>query len=153
MTLFKYSILKSTAIALVILSVCLRVISIPHSNHDMGVYNLPWYETLYQKGIGEALATNFSNYTPPYTYFLALATLTRDYIPPLTAIKLIPICFDILGAFYVYKIIKLKYQHGDMPYLAAAIYFTAPTVILNSAYWGQADSLYTSLLLACIYFC
>ena len=39
-----------------------------------------------------------------------------------------------------------------MPYLAAVIYFTAPTVILNSAYWGQADSLYTSLLLACLYF-
>ena len=69
-----------------------------------------------------------------------------------SAIKLIPICFDILGAFYVFKIIKLKYQHSDMPYLAAVIYFTAPTVILNSAYWGQANSLYTSLLLACLYF-
>ncbi len=148
----KNNTLKITAILLIFLSVALRVISIPHSNHDMVVYNLLWYQTLYQKGIGEALATNFSNYTPPYTYFLALATLAQGLIPPLTAIKLIPICFDLLGAFYIYKIVKLKYQHGDIPYFAAAIYFTAPTVILNSAYWGQADSLYTSLLLACIYF-
>ena len=118
----------------------------------MAVYNLFWYQTLFEKGIGEALATNFSNYTPPYTYFLALATLTHNFIPPLIAIKLIPICFDMLGAFYVYKIIKLKNQHGNIPYLAAAIYFAAPTVILNSSYWGQADSLYTSLLLACLYF-
>ena len=118
----------------------------------MAVYNLLWYQTLYQKGIGEALATNFSNYAPPYTYFLALATLTHVLIPPLVAIKLIPICFDLLGAFFIYKIIKLKYQQGDMPWLAAAVYFSAPTVILNSAYWGQADSLYTSLLLACLYF-
>jgi Gpi18-like mannosyltransferase len=148
----KNNTLKITALLLIFLSVVLRVISIPHSNHDMVVYNLLWHQTLYQKGIGETLATNFSNYTPPYTYFLALATLTHGLIPPLTAIKLIPICFDILGAFYIYKIVKLKYQDGDIPYLAAAIYFTAPTVILNSAYWGQADSLYTSLLLACIYF-
>jgi len=143
---------KITALILIFLSLTLRVISIPHSNQDMAVYNLLWYQTLYQKGIGEALATNFSNYAPPYTYFLALATLTHVLIPPLVAIKLIPICFDLLGAFFIYKIIKLKYQQGDIPWLAAAVYFSAPTVILNSAYWGQADSLYTSLLLACLYF-
>ena len=118
----------------------------------MAVYNLLWYQTLYQKGIGEALATSFSNYTPPYTYFLALATLTHDLIPPLVAIKLIPIFFDLLGAFYIYKIVKLKYQQGDIPYLGAAVYFAAPTIILNSAYWGQADSLYTSFLLGCLYY-
>ena len=137
--------LKIVTQLLILASLILRVIFIPHSNHDMAVYNLFWYQTLFEKGISEALATNFSNYTPLYTYFLALATLTHNFIPPLIAIKLIPICFDVLGAFYVYKIIKLKYPHGNIPYLAAAIYFAAPTVILNSSYWGQADSLYTSL--------
>jgi hypothetical protein len=53
----------------------------------MALYNLLWYQALYQKGIDGALATNFSNYTPPYTYFLALATFTHDLIPPLVAIK------------------------------------------------------------------
>jgi Gpi18-like mannosyltransferase len=148
----KDSNLKVATGLLIFVSLVLRVISIPYSNHDMVVYNLFWYQTLYQKGISEALATNFSNYTPPYTYFLALATLTRGFIPPLVAIKLIPICFDLLGAFYIYKIIKLKYENDTLPYLGAAIYFAAPTVILNSSYWGQADSLYTSLLLVCLYF-
>ncbi len=151
-TSLKHNPIKIIAILSIFLSLSLRAISISHSNRDMVVYNLLWYQTLYQKGIGEALATNFSNYTPPYTYFLALATFTRNLLPPLVAIKLIPICFDLLGAFYIYKIIKLKHQQGDMPYLAAAVYFTAPTIILNSAYWGQADSLYTSFLLACLYF-
>ncbi len=144
---------KITTIALIVLSLTLRVISIssPRSNIDMDGYLL-WYQTLYQQGIGKTLATDFSIYAPPYTYFLALATLTHDFIPPITAIKLIPICFDLLGAFYVYKIVKLKYQQGDIPYLASAVYFTAPTIILNSAYLGQIDSLYTSLLLVCLYF-
>jgi len=148
----KNSKLKGIAGLLFLISILLRVISIPHSNPDMAAYNLLWYQTLFQKGIGEALATNFSNYTPPYTYFLALATFSHGFIPPLTAIKLIPICFDLLGAFFIFKIVKLKYDQADMPYLAGAVYFTAPTVILNSAYWGQADSLYTSLLLVCLYF-
>jgi Gpi18-like mannosyltransferase len=148
----KDSNLKIATGLLIFASLILRAISIPHSNHDMVVYNLLWYHTLYQKGIGETLATNFSNYTPPYTYLLALATLTHGLIPPLVAIKLIPFYFDMLGAYYIYKIIKLKYQQGDLPYLGAAIYFSVPTVILNSSYWGQADSLYTSILLACIYF-
>jgi Gpi18-like mannosyltransferase len=144
MTSTKFPFLKITVILLFVLSVTLRIIAVPHSNQDMTAYNLLWYQVLYQKGIGKALATNFSNYTPPYTYFLALATLTHDFIPPLVAIKLIPICFDLLGAFYVYKIVKLKYQQGDMSCLAAAVYFTAPTIILNSAYWGQVDSLHLS---------
>lgn|GEM_PF-250665 len=148
----KNSMMGIAIVALIALSIALRVLSLPVSNSDLADYNLRWYQTLRQQGIGEALAANFSNYTPPYTYFLALATLTHDFLSPLVAIKLIPICFDLLGAFFIYKIVKLKYRDGNLPYLAAALYFTAPTVILNSAYWGQADSLYTALLLVCLYF-
>ena len=131
-------------------SIALRIIAIPHSNHDLVIFNLVWYDTLSQ-GIVRVLATDFANYTPPYTYFLALATFTRNFIPPLTAIKLIPTFFDIFGAFLIYKIVQLKFGKSDIPLLAAAIYFTAPTVMINSSYWGQADSLYTSCLLACLY--
>ncbi len=151
MTVQKNNAIKILIILLVLASAVLRFISIPNSNQDMVVYNLRWYEELSQKGIGKTLGTNFSNYAPPYTYLLAIATFTRGLIPPLTAIKLIPIGFDLLGAYFIYKIVKLKYQQGYFPKLAAAIYFAAPTVILNSAYWGQADSIYTSALLICLY--
>lgn len=143
--------LKITITVLIFLSLTLRVIFIPYSNIDVTGYLL-WYQKLYQQGIGETLATNFAIYTPPYTYLLALATVAHNFVPPLTAIKLIPTCFDLLGAFYIYKIVKLKYKQGDLPHLAAAIYFIAPTIVLNSSYWGQIDSLYTSLLLACLYY-
>ncbi len=144
--------IKIFIILLIFLSVVLRLLALPYSNRDMTIHNLQWYKTLRQQGVEKALATNFANYTPPYTYFVALATLTDSFIPPLTALKIIPTCFDLLGAFFIYKIIKLKYPQGNMPHLAAAIYFAAPTILLNSTYWGQADSIYTSALLICLYF-
>ncbi|MBI5823220.1 MAG: hypothetical protein HZB18_04275 [Chloroflexi bacterium] len=152
MRLKKDNTINIIIVLLIFSAVVLRIVAIPNSNPDMVVYNLPWYQELHERGIDKALGTNFSNYTPPYTYLLALATFTYGLISPLTAIKLIPICFDLLGVIFVYKIVKLKYQHGNLPPLAAAIYFAAPTVILNSAYWGQADSIYTSALLVCLYF-
>lgn len=152
MTLFTTNNLKKTLIVLLVLvSIFFRVISIPHTNYDMTAHNVPWYLYLDDQGIARALGTEFADYTPPYTYFLALATFTRDWIPPLTAIKIIPMCFDVLGAFLVYKIVKLKFKQGNTPALAAALYFAAPTVFLNSANWGQADSLYTAFLLICLY--
>jgi Gpi18-like mannosyltransferase len=152
MTFNKDNLTKNLIILLIFLSLTFRIICIPHTNYDMIVHNVPWYMTLYQEGIIKSMATEFANYSPPYTYFLALATFTHDFIPPLTAIKLIPMCFDVLGTFLIYKIVRLKFQKGPMPGLAAAIYFTLPTVILNSASWGQADSLYTFFLLVCLYF-
>ena len=169
MTFLKANTLKIAALLLTLLSVALRVVAIPHSNQDLVSFNLIWYETL-SKGVAQALATDFANYTPPYTYFLALATLMRGFIAPLTAIKLIPTCFDILGAFLIYKIVALipapspvgsreknplslreRARVRARPLLAAAIYFSAPTVLINSSYWGQADSLYTACLLTCLY--
>jgi Gpi18-like mannosyltransferase len=137
---------------LVSISTILRILSIPQLNWDMTEHNVPWYMTLYNNGIANALGTRFADYTPPYTYFIALATFTHGFIPPLVAIKLIPIFFDIFGAFFIYKIVKFKFEQGYLPVLAAAIYFAAPSVFLNSAHWGQVDSLYTFFLLACLYF-
>jgi Gpi18-like mannosyltransferase len=128
-----------------------RLTFIHYSNGDMERYNLLWYDKLATDGILHTLGTNFSNYTPPYTYLVALATLTNGIFSPLTALKLIPICFDILNACIVFFIIRIKYPHGNIPAFAAAIFFSAPTVMLNSAYWGQADSIYTTFLLLCLH--
>jgi Gpi18-like mannosyltransferase len=151
MTLSKQNTIKLTIILLVLISVTLRILSIPSWNWDMTEHNVPWYMTLRNDGIPAALGTRFADYAPPYTYFLALVTFTYGLIQPLYAIKLIPIFFDVLGAVFVYKLVKLKYEQGLLPALAAAIYFTAPSIILNSAHWGQVDSLYTFFLLVSLY--
>ncbi|MCE9646345.1 MAG: hypothetical protein K8S20_10135 [Chloroflexi bacterium] len=130
--------------------VFIRTASLRHENADTDVY-LQWYSQIETQGLSK-MADNYSVYTPPYLYLLWLATLTRNVIPPLMAIKLIPTVFDLLSAFGVYKLIRLKYSQGDVPYLAAAVFLLLPTILVNSTYWGQVDSPYTSFLLLCIFF-
>src|SRR5688572_24692698 len=144
--------IKITSLLLIAISIVIRICVLPIPNGDMTNFNLPWYQVLVNNGIAETLATSFTNYSPPYTYLLALATLSKDLIPPLIAIKLIAIFFDILGMYIVYRIIKIKHPNGSIPLFAAALYFSMPTVIINSSLWGQADSIYTCFLLLCLYF-
>ncbi len=67
-------------------------------------------------------------------------------------IKLLPIAFDFIAAFFVYKLVRLRYRTGVAPWLASLAVLFAPTVVLNGSFWGQTDIIYTTGLLACIYF-
>ena len=111
-----------------------------------------WYGFILKRGFINAFKENFALYTPAYLYLLWLATLVNGIVSRVTLIKLISISFDILSAFFVSKIVQFKYPHSRIPWLAAALAFSLPTVILNSSYWGQCDSIYTSFLLGCLYF-
>lgn len=138
------------AIGLILLAIILRCLMIPFTNYDTHGY-IRWYDYIATHGISNALGTNFAIYTPPYLYLLSLATLTEQFIPKLVAIKVIPILFDLINTVMIYKILRLKYPAGYIPTLAASMFLLAPTVMLNSAYWGQIDSLYTCFLLLATY--
>ena len=135
---------------LLIIGIIARVAAINFTNIDTDNYLIPWYNYITKHGIATALGDNFANYTPFYTYLLALMTALP--VPKLIAIKLIPITMDIINAFVTYKIVKHKYPQGLAPLWASAIFWCMPTVILNSSFWGQADSLYTGFLLMTLYF-
>lgn len=135
---------------LLIIGIIARTAVINFTNIDTSNYLIPWYDYISNKGIATALGDNFANYTPLYTYLLALMTVMP--IPKLTAIKLIPITMDIINAFMIYKIVKHKYPQGLVALWASTIFWCLPTVVLNSAFWGQADSLYAGFLLMTLYF-
>lgn len=139
-------------IILILISVVLRRFSFPVITHDMLDGLFDWYGFILKRGFVNAFKENFALYTPAYLYLLALATLVDGIVSRVTLIKLISIAFDILIAFFVYKITRLKYPKTNVPFLAGALAFVLPTVMLNSAYWGQCDSIYAAFLLGCIYF-
>lgn len=119
---------------------------------DLQEFGLLWYDYIQSHGILSALGDNFTNYSPPYTYLLALMTLTSGSIPKVAAIKLIAVAADVINASLVYRIVRIKYPLGKLPLWAAGAFWCLPTVFINSAIWGQADALYMLFLLACVYF-
>jgi Gpi18-like mannosyltransferase len=139
------------AAALLALSVTIRLANRTVITTDLDFHILPWYAKLQKFGPLVGLGKDFYNYTPPYLYLLALATLSSKIIAPVTAVKLISSAFDFYCAYMICRIVRLKYRQGYVPVLAAAVFFAAPTIVANSGIWGQADSTYTGFLLTSLY--
>src|SRR5918998_196022 len=134
----------------IFLAAVLRFSLFNFETNDYTRFISPWYDFIVSNGGFSALKYNFSDYTPPYLYMLTLATYLP--LPKLYAIKLVSILFDFLLAFFVLLIVKLKYESRVVGLFSFFATLFAPTVFFNSALWGQADAIYTSMLLGSIYF-
>lgn len=137
---------------LIILGIFVRIAFLPVVSEDLIDYLLPWYDHILSQGLKASIGGNFSNYTPPYLYLLGIATLTKGYLSATVAIKLISILFDLCNAFLVVRIVSIRTQNENAPFIAGGLFFLLPTVVLNSAAWGQADSIYTCFVLVSLFF-
>jgi len=117
---------------------------------DFKDYTSIWYASIKDRGFSAA-GTGVSNYTPAYLYLLYFASRIFQNAEAVVAIKIPSVACDILCAWFTYIIVRLKYSNGREPLFAFMAVLLAPTVVLNSGAWGQADSIYTSMLLACVY--
>lgn len=136
----------------VILALLLRFSLRNFESGDFRNFTGPWYDFIQNNGGFGALKYDFANYTPPYLYLIALMATIFSSIPKVFAIKLISIPFDFICAFFVQRIVRLKYPDGPAPLFAFFTILFAPTVVLNSSLWGQVDIIYTAGLAACLYF-
>lgn len=111
-----------------------------------------WYEFIVDNGYFSALKYDFSNYNVLYLYLLSLAAVSLPSLSGILVVKVLPIVFDFILAFFVYKCVRLKYSQSEtVPHLAALVTLLAPTVVFNGSVWGQNDSIYTTFLIACLY--
>ncbi len=108
-----------------------------------------WYDTLDQRGFG-AFREQFADYNYPYLYLIW--GLTILHVPSLIGIKALSITFDVVLAALAYRIVALRTDRFSLRALAFGIVFLLPSVIMNSAWWGQADAIYTACVVAGIYF-
>jgi Gpi18-like mannosyltransferase len=134
-----------------LLAIALRFTLRSFASQDYGFYNKLWYETIKELGF-PALGQSYSNYTPPFLYMLYVVSKLVPNIATVTAVKLPSILCDFICAWYVYKIVRVKYEQGPVPIFAFLAILFAPTVILNSAVWGQADSIFTAALVAFVFY-
>jgi len=136
-------------------ALALRLALLDHSTWDLVGFSLPRLERIRGTGFWALIARPFSadEYAPFYTYAIAFA----DAIFPRstdgkTVIKSVSILFDFATAIMLFALARLRWDDSRGAVAAYAALLFAPTVVLNGAYWGQSDIVYTAFLLGCFYF-
>jgi len=109
-----------------------------------------WVAKMRELSVAEAMVTKIGDYNMPYMYVLML--ISRLQISDLYLIKFVSISFDIVLAYYVMKIVSVKFESINVQIAAFITTLCIPTVILNGAFWAQCDTIYTALALAFIYY-
>ena len=136
--------------AIVLAAFAVRFLFIDQVSGDYRAFVSPWYDYLDVNGGFAAVGADISNYNPPYLYLLAAVT----YLPlsKIVAIKLISMVFDVLMAVFAALIVRQRFPGPVLPLLSFAVVLFAPTVVVNSAAWGQCDSIYAAFCLGSLYF-
>lgn len=135
-----------------VLAVALRLTLLDFRSLDYYASLKPWYNTIRDGGFG-AFATAFSTYNPPYLYILYLIARFLPDTPVVVAVKLPALAADFVCAGMVGLLVRFQaVRRRRLPFLAALAVLFAPSVVLNSAFWGQADSLLAAGILACVVF-
>ena len=129
-----------------IISLYIRFILRNGISVDMETFLLPWYDKIKAGGGFGALSAQVGNYSIPYQTIISILT----YLPikPEYGYKIISIAFDYLQAVTIAWMVWYfssadnaeKRKHKTA--IAWVVSINLPMVFLNSAYWGQCDSIY-----------
>jgi len=137
-------------ILLIIISLSIKIILLPVSTGDYVGFLYPWIEFIKSNGYFASLKYGFYDYSPAYIYILVF--IAKIGLNPLFSVKLISIIFEYLAAFIIGKIAFQKYKSNQAIWIAMAVIPLLPSVILNSSYLSQCDSIYAAFTLLSIYF-
>lgn len=138
--------------AITLLAFYIRYIGRTVTSPDMKDFLLPWYYGMKEAGGLSALSVQMGDYNVLYQTLIAIMT----YLPlnPQTMYKGLACIFDYLLAFaaasFICESLK-KERFGTVFNLVYTTVLFLPTVVINSAYWGQCDSMYTFLMLMALW--
>lgn len=127
-----------------VFSVILRVLFFNMVSWDYENAWLPWFEVIKSKGF-YGIAEEFYGYPRVYIYVLYLLTFVPLNL--LYSVKIIAVIFDIFLAFLVSKVVFELTKNSTLSKISFVIILWLPTVVMNSSYWGQNDSMYVSFVI------
>jgi Gpi18-like mannosyltransferase len=118
--------------------------------HSGDLYDclMRWCDKIEKMGLANALRTGDINYNTPYLYLLWLATKLPFHRA--LFLKVVAIGSDYLCAAAVAAIVLRIHRSRLRAAVAAFALLVTPTVVFNSAMWGQCDMIYTSLLMVAL---
>lgn len=135
---------------LIVTAIVLRYLGLPMRNPDMdnAVGYLSWFDYLVTHGRFAALKDNFYNYPPFYIYLLDAISYLDGLAPRIVLIKFLSFAFELIAAFVVFRIAEGQTGDRRRSILSSLVFLCLPTLIMNGAYWGQCDIIFTTFLLA-----
>lgn len=144
-------ILQIFLVAVTALALAVRLFGMDFQSDDFNSFLSPWWTVIKSGGAG-GLATQVGNYNIPYQIITFLFTLLP--FGPLYSYKILSVVFDFVLAVSAGLLVrslgsKNSSVRGAVTY---AVVLCSATVIFNSAFWAQCDSIYVSFILLSIYF-
>ena len=138
--------------AIVFLALAVRYPLRHFASLDFVLYTSRWYEAIRTEG-SSVFGRELGDYTPPYLYALYAVAKLFPNLSAVVATKAPQSVADFLCAAVAALLTRERWPRSIVPPLGAfAAVLLFPTVVVNSALWGQSDSLYTSFLLLFAYF-
>lgn len=133
----------------VVLSFLLRLSLFNFVSTDMSGFLIGWFGQIDQLGGIRALDTQIGNYSVLYQTLISIMT----YIPidPVWQYKILSVFFDYSLAVGVFFIIHELTSSNTKSLIGFIIALFSPLVFINSAMWGQCDSIYTSFGIWALY--
>lgn len=145
---------KKNIIIISVIAILIRIIFMPFESGDYKMFLSDWCEYLELNGGFKAIVDVEADYNAIYLYFLAFFT----YLPVkyLYSIKILSIIFDFVLAIGIYLITYEFFKDNKDVVIYQTLSFGAvlllPTVILNSSFWAQCDSIYAAFIVLSLYF-
>lgn len=137
--------------AVTFLGMIIRLCGIDFESDDFQSFLNPWWFKIENGGL-YGLAAQVGNYNIPYQIITYLFTLLP--LGALYSYKTLSIIFDLVLAVSA-ALLVYSFDGKKSKFKAAVTYalvFCSITVVLNSAFWAQCDSIYVSFILLSIYF-
>ena len=133
------------------LGLAVRIAGLEGVSGDMTGFLLKWFEEIKEGGGFAALGTQVGDYNIPYQVIIAVMT----YLPfePMYMFKAVSIFFDyVLAAVTAGFVTDLCGRRSSKVFLLvySAVLFV-PTIIFNSAVWGQCDAIYVTFAVAAVW--
>ena len=129
--------------ALVAAAVLLRLLCRDYVSGDFTDYVGRWISFFRENGRWAALKEPIGDYNVMYQYILILISYFRG--SGLYLVKLVSVAFDFVLAAGCAACLKAMGTDALRRRLCFCAVLLMPTVVLNGAFWGQCDSVYTAL--------
>ena len=128
-----------------------KISLLDYESDDFQIFLTRWMYLYQGLGVKEGLGRYVeSDYTPPYLYLLQIAS-HAEYYPWNYLVKFWSILFEVLLCAAVTGLAGLRVRGAASRLLVWHAASMLPTVVFNSAYWGQCDVIYVSFCLLALF--